>query len=428
MPMPYRKSAIAALMLSLMACSSSDTPKERDPSGAQGDDDEDDDTTDDDTAPTKDAGKPDAGGAKMDASVKDAAVKKDAAPNDNKSDGGTSNPLPTLDSGVEADPELAECQATLKKCNYDEKETACGALTTTKIPLTAGGEWGGLEIPSGPHGAFVEWNEGAAFKNPTSAGELTCDGLASAFGEPASVTADVLNLRGADLSLYTVFRPACMREGETYPVITWGNGTCGQTGGYAGLLATLASHGYVVFASNSRWTNGGNNEMLKALDFAKAENENDKSPLYKRLDLSKVGAMGHSQGASATAAAAKDERIKSIILWNGASSSGQPAKPFLTVSGDRDINSPTVASLSSFTNAAKQPGAWLFYHKVLETGGNVTGHLTLMEQPERVTDVTIAWWDYQLKGDQEARKQFVGDDCGLCNKKDDFEYGAHNLP
>lgn len=33
-----------------------------------------------------------------------------------------------------------------------------------------------------------------------------------------------------------------------------------------------------------------------------------------------------------------------------------------------------------------------------------------------------------LNGDQEAKKMFVGDDCGLCNKKDDFEFGAHNLP
>ena len=63
----------------------------------------------------------------------------------------------------------------------------------------------------------------------------------------------------------------------------------------------------------------------------------------------------------------------------------------------------------------------------MQTGGNFTGHLTLMEQPERATDVTVAWWQHQLNADPEAKKTFVGPDCGLCNKKDESDYGAHNL-
>jgi hypothetical protein len=51
-----------------------------------------------------------------------------------------------------------------------------------------------------------------------------------------------------------------------------------------------------------------------------------------------------------------------------------------------------------------------------------------MEQPERVTEPTVAWWKYMLNGDAEAKQMFVGDDCGLCNKKDDFEFGQRNLP
>ncbi|MEY4515109.1 MAG: hypothetical protein RLZZ450_7231, partial [Pseudomonadota bacterium] len=182
----------------------------------------------------------------------------------------------------------------------------------------------------------------------------------------------------------------------------------------------------VVIAANSRFTDGGNNEMLRALDFAKAINDDAKNVLYHKLDLEKVGAMGHSQGGSATAHAATDPRIKALILWNGGVSS-TVAKPFLAVSGDRDIGNQTVMALSSTVNAATQPAAWLFYHKVLETGGNVTGHLTLMEQPERVTDVTVAWWKYILLGDAEAKKTFVGSDCTLCNNKAEYEYGQHNL-
>jgi hypothetical protein len=51
-----------------------------------------------------------------------------------------------------------------------------------------------------------------------------------------------------------------------------------------------------------------------------------------------------------------------------------------------------------------------------------------MEQPERVTAPAVAWWKYMLNGDADAKKMFVGTACGLCNKKDDYEFGQHSLP
>lgn len=317
------------------------------------------------------------------------------------------------------------CVEALKpECGYDEKATACASLRTPVIPLTSGETWGDMALKAGPYGGFVAWNQGEEFRNPVNVAESTCSFLAGAFAEPQSVTDDILNLRGQDLGLYTIFRPACMKDGEKYPVITWGNGTCGQSGGYASLLATLASHGFVVIASNSRFTDAGNKEMLRALDFAQALNDDPDSLYYQRLDLDKIGAMGHSQGASATANAASDPRIKAIILWNGSRSG---SKPFLAVSGDRDIGGVTPANMAEAVEKSTLPAAWLYYHQVLETGGSVTGHLTLMEQPERVVEPTVAWWKYMLNGDQEAKKVFEGDDCGLCNKAEEYEFGAQRL-
>ncbi|MET0285441.1 MAG: hypothetical protein ABW352_13255 [Polyangiales bacterium] len=329
---------------------------------------------------------------------------------------------------VDAGNPFASCVAELEpRCKPDDTAKACSSVITPTVALSDGGSWGGSELKAGPYGWIVDFNQGKSFATRISSAESSCAVLAASFGESEESTASILDLRGADLSLYTVFRPACMREGETYPVITWGNGTCGRTGGYASLLATVASHGFVVVASNSRFTDGGNKEMLRALDFAAFANGDKQSPLYQRLALDKIGAMGHSQGAAATAHAAPDARIKAMILWNG-TSDGEPAKPYLQVTGDRDIGNPTVARVSSAVRERQQAGAWLFYRQVLVTGGNVTGHLLLMQQPERVTDVTVDWWKYILLGDKDARAKFVGANCELCSERNAYEYGQSRLP
>jgi hypothetical protein len=343
-------------------------------------------------------------------------------------------------SSFEACLAAVQPSCTVSQQDTPEKlQTPCASLTMIPVPLeqgpppgtagTDGGVYGPMTITAGPYGGKIEWNQGAGtpFVNPVNSAEPIClPGGVQTFKEPASVNAEILNVRMIDYSLYTIFRPACMKDGETYPVITWANGTCGLTHGYAPLLSTVASHGFVVFASNSTWTGTPPTNMvqLHALDYAKSLNEDPTSIFYKKLNLDKIGAMGHSQGSGATLTAASDPRIKAIIAWNGGASNN---KPFLYVSADRDVNATSPASLGMATNGATQPGAWVYYHQVLVTGGGSTGHLVLMEQPERVVAMAVAWWQYQLNDDQEAKKMFVGDTCGLCNSATEFEYGHNTL-
>ena len=329
---------------------------------------------------------------------------------------------------TETDTEYEACIDNLEECLFDDMETPCFSMKFIPIPLTDGSTYGPKTIEGGPYGSYVEWNagEGTEFALPYNILEPFCDPYGvETFNEPDSVNAEILDLRGLEFRLYTIFRPACMKEGEKYPVITWANGTCGQTGGYASLLGTVASYGFVVIAANSRWTATGLTDgvMLRALDYAKALNEDPDSIFYERLDMDKIGAMGHSQGAKATANAENDPRIKALLFWNTGTSD---VKPFINVSGDRDVgDNNTMQSIKDSTENAKAPGAWIYYHQVLQTGGTYTGHLVLMEQPERVTDMAVAWWKYILLGDEEAEKMFVGPDCGLCNRDEEFEYGVN---
>lgn len=330
--------------------------------------------------------------------------------------------------------EFDACVGALPLCTIAQRDTAqklqkpCGKMELIPIPLKDGTTYRPVTVDLGPGGVLTDWNQGAGteFENPANPDELTCDGVIDAFGEPTAFSDDLKNDRGMVPSLYTIFRPACMQNGETYPVITWANGTCIGPHGYAVLLGAVASHGYVVIASNSTWTNTPPTDAVqtRALDYAESINQDPNSPLYGRLDLDHVGAMGHSQGAPATIAAAADRRVDAVILWNGGNSSD---KPFLNVSADEDILGLTPALMQSGVDASPQPGAWVYLHQILSTGGGVTGHLVTVMQPNRLWEMAVKWWDWKLKGSDDGKAFFVGDSCGLCNRGAELEYGHNAL-
>jgi|HubBroStandDraft_6_1064221.scaffolds.fasta_scaffold213011_2 hypothetical protein len=301
--------------------------------------------------------------------------------------------------------------------------TACSSFTDPT----------GTTLQLGPYGSIMEPNVGQGFENPLDpsagdapdASQLTCEAFAKIFNQSPALTADLLNTTqdGIDLNfaLYTVYRPVTWPSGPI-PVITWGNGTCAQPEGYGALLRSVASYGFFVIAANSRQVGNGA-DMLKALDYAAAANKDSTSPYYQKLDLDRIGAMGHSQGGGATVMAATDSRIKDIIIFNGGDSA---TKPYLAFSGDTDITNYTPASMASAINASTVPAAWIFYHMVPDTG-NINGHLTLMLQPERVVPPTVAWWKMVFENDATSAKEFIGASCGLCNMASEFEYGEHGL-
>ena len=187
----------------------------------------------------------------------------------------------------------------------------------------------------------MDENVGTGFKNAVQSGDMpanasTCQSFVNGFGQDPKLNAQLLQTTNngvtLDFSLYTVYRPAAWPDGPV-PVITWGNGTCAQPEGYGALLRYVASYGYVVVAANSRWVGSGTPApMLHALDYAAAANADSTSPYYGKLDMTKVGAMGHSQGGEATASAASDSpRSRRHHLFNAVDSG--VAKPYLEYLG-----------------------------------------------------------------------------------------------
>lgn len=290
-------------------------------------------------------------------------------------------------------------------------------------PCSSGQTIYGVKMQFGPYGVSSEYNVGKGFETGGTDDTATCNGdsgFISSFGADPIGSADLMNTHDLDFSLYTVFYPGAMPEGEKFPLITWGNGTCAMPEGYGPLLRYVASYGYIVIAANDREVSSGAS-MIKALDFMFAENDNKDSKFYQKIDTDKVGAMGHSQGGGATISMSSDSRVKAIIIWNAGS--GAP-KPYLAVSGENDIGDAGDAAFGSPVTAdGSVPAAYLYYHQVPEMiAGQPThgaldfkGHLTLMMEPERVVEPAVAWWDMMLKKKDDAKSMFIGDSCKLCD-------------
>ena len=347
-------------------------------------------------------------------------------------DGGSPGDATTSGEGgcgqaAEAGPKLVNCgPADLGPCGSYSTPAEDGGTDTIQL---------------GPYGATGDPNIGKGFENTVQSsdqsGSMTCALFAATFNESQSLTQQLLKtmMNGItiDFSLYSAYYPATWPS-TPVPVITWGDGTCAQPEGYGALLRYVASYGYFVIAANSREVGSNNTDgtqpMLHALDFAAAANKDPSSPFYQKLDLTKIGAMGHSQGGGATAAAASDARVKYVIIFN-ANDSGV-AKPYLALSGDSDITGYTAQSMSSAIDGSNQPAAYLYYHNPIGAPNDgLKGHLVLMLTPERVAPQTVAWWEMWFRNDATSKADFVGSSCGFCGHGSDamnaYEYGHNTM-
>jgi len=261
----------------------------------------------------------------------------------------------------------------------------------------------------GPYEVVSDEGVGVGFENPINAsdrpgGNALCEGFVQLFGSPPEEAREFAKIPpGMNMALYTLIRPKELRDGTRYPVLTWGNGTCALPRGYTYLLQHLASHGFVVIAANSRFTGAGT-PLLRGLDWLAKQNQDPSSPMYNKLDMSRVGAFGHSQGAGATSIAGRDPRVKTTVLLNGGGSGGLRGPTFI-LTGEQDISP---AGARAAYQSATVPAAFINLKK--------SDHITLLNASDRTNPLVAAWFRYQLLGDPVGRAYFVGADCKLCTQ------------
>ncbi len=94
------------------------------------------------------------------------------------------------------------------------------------------------------------------------------------------------------------------------PTVVMVNGTGLKALHYHPVFEHLASWGFIVIGNDD--SNAWNGlSALDSLDKALCQNSTEGSPLYQRIDLDRIGVVGHSQGAmGAINAATEDDRFK----------------------------------------------------------------------------------------------------------------------
>lgn len=207
---------------------------------------------------------------------------------------------------------------------------------------------------------------------------------------------------------HTLFSPADLgADGRAHPVLLWGNGTGASPTSYGPLLRHWASHGFIVAAANTP-NAGSGAEMLAGLDLLTERNGAPGDRFHQKVDLTRVGTTGHSQGGFGALRAAGDPRVSTSMPLQGASRysalTGIDGSVLFLSGGQDSIVAPAFVR-NAYENATS-PAA---YGEL-----RAAGHFEPAGAGGGYRGVTTAWARWMLMDDPIAENWFVGNGCVLC--------------
>jgi len=210
---------------------------------------------------------------------------------------------------------------------------------------------------------------------------------------------------------YTMYRPATVGQGGfKHPAATWGNGITTTPSYYDMLLKTVASHGFVIIASNSTTVTAA--LMTQGLDWLVQQNAAP-GDFQGNLDTQCLITFGYSLGGGAAVTAGSHADVVATVSLHGVQgSSGSLHDPLLLLTSVTD----TFVTPAGFVTPTYNASAVQTFYGTLSAAGDPSnfGHLIPINSagPERAP--TVAWLRLWAYGDPGARRFFYGNDCVLC--------------
>jgi dienelactone hydrolase len=269
------------------------------------------------------------------------------------------------------------------------------------------------------------------------------------------------------LPTHTVYRPQDLSKVKgKLPIIAWGNGGCANNGlSHRNFLLEIASHGYLAIAigppialpaQGKGAPKGGDgkqgapkgeakgapkgdgkqaaagpatksSQLLDAINWALAENSRKGSPYNGKLDASKIAVMGMSCGGIQSYAVATDPRVKLVGIFNSGilpapSAPGAPAMEDIRKDQLDKLHTPIFYVTGDKTDIAYENGMDDFKRitkvPAIHTYKDGVSHGGTYSQPNGgdFARVAVAMLNWQLKGEKNESKFFLGADCGLCKE------------
>ena len=301
-------------------------------------------------------------------------------------------------------------------------------------------------VPEGGHGMGMYAEENlqkmVRFLNAArSGGSLNSEQKQKVVEDGGTGPSKAIMKEEASLPAHTVFVPQDLTKfgpKNPLPVLVWGNGACTNSPWeHFKFLNEIASHGFIVLATGYipmeeepyHGPMSTTQQQIESIDWAFAQNADPKSPYYNKIDVSNICLAGMSCGGLQTLFNCADPRVTSLMICNsglfnrqnaGQAVGGMPMPPKEKLS---EIHTPVMYLLGGETDIAYGNGMDDFHsisHVPACAANFPVGHGGTYRQPHggEFSVVALAWLQWQLKGDKQAARMFVGNDCELSKRKD----------
>jgi hypothetical protein len=191
------------------------------------------------------------------------------------------------------------------------------------------------------------------------------------------------------------------KGGMKHPIFVFGpgGGTTPETYESMGMhWDRYGSYGFVIYVLPQSTGDGA--PMKAGLEWVLKQNDDKASPLYQKLDTSKICVAGHSQGSITTFAFLPDERVTTSIHISGGSGQGAAKK----------LNRPTmfVAAPDSSGDPGKPNADKDFVDSTVPTFYTVVDGGSHLTSGRLAWEAVIAWMLWHLAGQEEQwKKEFV---------------------
>ena len=221
----------------------------------------------------------------------------------------------------------------------------------------------------------------------------------------------------APMKKYTVYYPAEMESvDKTYPMILVMNGTGGKASKYEAQFDLYASWGFIVVGNQDK-TTGTGVSAVATLHFMLEQNENPDSVFYHKIDLDNIGITGFSQGGAgvfnvltkydeakyfkAAAPLSPVSEYMPALATDYTYDSSLVNIPIMVLAGtEGEFETETVIPI----NLLNEQYDKIAMPKVMARRTGMT-HDQMMYS---AGGYVMAWFRWQLMGDEEAAQVFIG--------------------